>query len=248
MTSRPAERSEASASSGDARHVGDRVRSVEAAAIAGIAYAVLSFAARAILAAVPDIDDPGLIEWLSDGGNQDLLLLALNLTSVSTVAFLWFIAVIRRRVGDREDQFFSTVFVGSGIVLIASTLLATAAAVTPAIGMRLLGAEELDAAEVSVARSLGAAVALIVAPRMQAVFVFATSTVVLRSRALPRWLAWVGYGLGVVLFVVPFLTDPIGVVFPVWVMLVSVVILASRTRELGDDDDAESATRLLGGR
>jgi hypothetical protein len=29
---------------------------------------------------------------------------------VSAVAFLWFVAVIRRRVGDREDRFFVTVF------------------------------------------------------------------------------------------------------------------------------------------
>jgi hypothetical protein len=43
------------------------------------------------------------------------------------------------------------------------------------------------------------------------------------------------------------LTDPIGVVFPIWVMLVSLVILVTRAKELADDDEAESKRRLLRG-
>lgn len=156
-------------------------------------------------------------------------------TSVATVAFLWFVAVIRRRIGTREDQFFSTVFVGSGIVLIVSRLLASAAAVSPAIGARLLGAGDLESTEIAIAEGLGGAVALVVAPRMQAVFVIATSTVVLRSRALPLWLAYLGYALGLTLFVVPFLIEPMGFLFPAWVLLVSVVVLVTRTHDLDDD-------------
>ncbi len=215
--------------------VGRRVRTVEAAAVAGIVYAVLTFATRAVLFSVPSLDDPDVVDWFNDEGNQDLLLLALNLTSVATVAFLWFVAVIRRRIGTREDQFFSTVFVGSGIVLIVSRLLATAAAVSPAIGARLLGAGDLESTEIAVAEGLGGAVALVVAPRMQAVFVIATSTVVLRSRALPLWLAYLGYALGLTLFVVPFLIEPMGFLFPAWVLLVSVVVLVTRAHELDDD-------------
>ena len=98
-----------------AGRVGRRVRTVEAAAVAGIAYAALTFATRAILFSVPSLDDPDVVEWFNDENNQELLLLALNLTSIATVSFLWFVAVIRRRIGAREDQFFSTVFVGSGI-------------------------------------------------------------------------------------------------------------------------------------
>ena len=58
-----------------------------------------------------------------------------------------------------------------------------------------------------------------------AVFVFSTSTVVLRSRVLPLWLAYLGYGIAVAMFVVPFIFEPMGVVFPCWVLLVSVVVL-----------------------
>ena len=108
-------------------------------------------------------------------------------------------------------------FVGSGIVLIVSRLLATAAAVSPAIAARLLGTGELDSTGITIAQGLGSAVALVVAPRMQAVFVIATSTVVLHSRALPVWLAYFGDLLGLTLFVVPFVTEPMGLLFPAWV-------------------------------
>ena len=42
------------------------------------------------------------------------------------IAFLWFIGVLRNRVGALEDQFFSTVFLGSGLLFVAS-LFASAA-------------------------------------------------------------------------------------------------------------------------
>ena len=220
--------------------LGRRVRTVEAAAIAGIIYALLSLATRTILFSIPNADDPQLVDWFNEPANQDLLLLALNLTSVATVAFLWFVAVIRRRIGEREDQFFSTVFVGSGIVLIVSRLLATAAVVSPAFSARVDGGD-IDSSVVSVAVGLGSTVALVVAPRIQAVFVIAASTVVLRSRALPTWLAYLGYVLGGIKFVVPFVIEPMNVLFPVWVLLVSVVLLLTHTQDLLDDRDPTSA-------
>ena len=235
MTIRSGSETDDAGAAGRSRRVGHRVRTVEAAAIAGIAYAVLSLIARGILVSVPRLDDPEVVDWFNDEGNQELLLLALNLTSLATVAFLWFVAVIRRRIGTREDQVFSSVFVGSGIVLIVSRLLATAAGVSPAIAARLLGGGELDSTEIAIAEGLGGAVALVVAPRMQAVFVIATSTVVLRSRAMPLWLAYLGYGLGLVLFVVPFVIEPMGLLFPAWVLLVSIVLLVTRTHELDDE-------------
>jgi hypothetical protein len=34
------------------------------------------------------------------------------------IAFLWFIGVIRDRIGAREDRFFATVFLGSGLLFV----------------------------------------------------------------------------------------------------------------------------------
>ena len=43
------------------------------------------------------------------------------------IAFLWFIGVLRDRLGAQEDQFFATVFFGSGLLFLA--MLFTAAAI-----------------------------------------------------------------------------------------------------------------------
>ncbi len=42
------------------------------------------------------------------------MVLALNLVPFAGIAFLWFIGVVRDRLGTYEDRFFATVFFGSG--------------------------------------------------------------------------------------------------------------------------------------
>ena len=51
---------------------------------------------------------------LSDG-----ILFGLGLVPFAGIAFLWFIGVVRDLIGDAEDRFFATVFLGSGILFVA---------------------------------------------------------------------------------------------------------------------------------
>ena len=53
--------------------------------------------------------EPGA--WLA--ANTKTIALALNLVPFAGVAFLWFIGVLRDRLGQQEDCFFATVFFGS---------------------------------------------------------------------------------------------------------------------------------------
>lgn len=46
------------------------------------------------------------------------MLLALGLVPFAGIAFLWFIGVLRDRVGVAEDRFFATVFLGSGLLFV----------------------------------------------------------------------------------------------------------------------------------
>lgn len=211
-----------------------QVRSTGAAAIAGIAYSVLSVAAILRQSRFPDLSltDAELTAWFDDDGNQAFLIGALGAASVSAIAFLWFIAVIRRRVGDREDQFFATVFFGSGIVYVVVWLVGAAAYSSPAIALTTIDGAEVTPATASLAGGIGASLILVVAPRLQAVFVFTTSTVILRSGVLPTWLAFAGYACGVVLFIVPLVTQTLGLLFPIWVLIVSLVILVVRPTDL----------------
>ena len=211
-----------------------KVRSIESAAAAGVVYAVLTVVALILVERYPSLalSDEELTAWFDDDAHKAWLLTALSLASIGSIAFLWFIAVIRRRLGDLEDRFFATVFLASGIVYVAVWLGGVAALAAPAVAMIQLDAAAVSPASASLAGGLSSALILVVAPRLQAVFIFSTSTVIVRSRVLPTWLGIVGYATGVVLFVTPLITQPAGYLFPVWVFAVSVVLLLTRRSDL----------------
>ena len=63
--------------------------------------------------------DPTCRNWVS---------FALNLVPFTGIAFLWSMAVLANRVGLREDRFFATVFLGSGLLFVAMLFAAVAVA------------------------------------------------------------------------------------------------------------------------
>ena len=79
------------------------------------------------------------------------------------------------------------------------------------------------------------------AMRMAAVFTISVSTVGIRTSGLPRWVSYLGYLIALVLLVAAANQQWTQLVFPSWVLLVSVVILFVRppnrapTVEVGPD-------------
>ena len=112
---------------------GSPLRTPRAAAVAGIVFSVLLISALVLLRvsvpAPPAV--PGA--WLTDSGRRAAVAIALNLVPFAGIAFLWFIGVLRDRIGQREDRFFATVFLGSGLLFVglasALVLLVTAGTV-----------------------------------------------------------------------------------------------------------------------
>ena len=206
---------------------GRRRRSVESAAVAGVLYAVLTVVALILLSRFPELtlSDQEITAWFDETDHKAELILGLNLAAVSAIAFLWFVAVIRRRLGDLEDRFFGTVFFGSAIVYVVIWLVAAALLAAPAVALTINEAGTVDRGSATLASGFAAALILVAGPRIQAVFVFTTSTIFLRSAVLPRWLAFFGYALGVGLFAMPLISEPTGIGFPAWVLVVSVTIL-----------------------
>ena len=115
--------------SDQARLTNARLRTPRAAAVAGILFSVLLFVVFGLMRlSVPgDPFEPGA--WLESG--LPYVTIVMNLVPFAGVAFLWFVGVLRDRLGGREDQFFATVFLGSGLLLLA--MLFAAAAVVGAI-------------------------------------------------------------------------------------------------------------------
>ncbi len=170
--------------------------------------------------------------WLSDRPRRDAILRALSLVPFAGIAFLWFIGVVRDRIGEAEDRFFATVFLGSGLLFVAMVFAAAAVAA----GLVATAGENNGAVIASsawpVARHATTDLLSIYAMRMAAVFVIATSTILLRARIAPRWLIVAGYAIALVLLVAVNFSAWIELAFPAWVFVLSLhILLASFRRE-----------------
>jgi hypothetical protein len=194
-----------------------------AAAVAGVLFALLFAVSLVMLRiALPPGPHPGTA-WLGQHGLQ--LRIGLTLMPLAGIAFLWFVGVVRDRIGALEDRFFSTVFFGSSLLFLAMVF------VTAAVGGALVYAARMDpgwahADHVSYfARAVMLQVSNIYALRMASVLMISLATIWLRTRLMPRWLVAVTYLLAAVLLVVVS-TDPwVTLVFPAWVLLVSLMVL-----------------------
>ena len=163
-----------------------------AAAVAGIAFSVLLTTAVVLIRlAVPrNPDDAG--GWLTEGGKRDAVILALNLLPFAGIAFLWFIGVVRDRIGDSEDRFTRPCFFGSGLLFIAM-LFATGAI---AGGLVLTASERPGVGVWSFGRRIVYTLFTVYAMRMAAVFTISTTTIATRLRIAPRWLTLLGAATG----------------------------------------------------
>jgi hypothetical protein len=211
---------------------GRQLRAPWAAAVAGLLFASLFTAALLLLRsqALIGASDDELVRIFASGQDLPGVIGGLYLAPFAGIMFLWFVAVIRDQVGDREDRFFATVFLGSGLIFVATLFAAAAVASSPLVGPRYLGLPAPTAAEVEDARVLSYTLLFAFATRAGAVFLLATATLGLRSGTFPRWFTWTGYLLGLVLLVAVAVLDWVILVLPAWVAVVSLFILC-RERE-----------------
>lgn len=201
--------------------VHNSLKAPRAAAVAGVLFSVLLIASYVLVwLSIPE--DPGAQVVIS---HSKTISFALNLLPFAGIAFLWFIAVVRNRLGVLEDRFFSTVFMGSGLLYIA--MIFTSAALAGGLMRVLINAPGIPAQ--TGVYALGRAEIFqfmnVYGIKMAGVFMFSTSTMVLRTLIAPRWIAFFGYGLGAVLLLSIGIIRWIPLVFPIWVLLVSVAIL-----------------------
>lgn len=177
------------------------------------------------------------LSWYGDPSNRLTVEFGLSLGALGMVAFLWFMAVIRRRLAEREDQFYATVFLGSGIVFAILATTAAVCAAAPTLIVHFGGEESLNDSTVALAHGLWFGLWGIAASRFAGVFMMVTSTLGLRFGALPGWLARVGQVLGLLLAITGAFAGPLDFLFPAWLALVSITLLFSRR---GTSDRADN--------
>jgi len=206
-----------------------QLRTPRAAAIAGVLFSVLLLAVFWLIRlSIPaDPHEPGA--WLK--GGVGYVAVALNLVPFAGIAFLWFVGALRDRLGAREDRFFATVFLGSGLLVLA--MLFAAAAVVGAIIIAFHSAPEvlIDSATFHFGRGLAYGMINIYVVKTASVFMITTSTIALYTRLTPRWLAIGGYAVAVVLLIGSYYFDWSLPIFPLWVLLVSGCILVDEQAE-----------------
>ena len=200
------------------------LKTPKAAAIAGIAFSLLMIAIFWLIrSSIPaDPLEPGA--WLV--ANTKTVALALNLVPFAGVAFLWFIGVLRDRLGQQEDRFFATVFFGSALLFLA--MLFSAAALVGAITLVASSAEPNELINSSAFRFARAAAYIVMnvyAIKMAAVFMISTSTVVVCTAIAPRWIAFLGFMLALILLIGSYYISWSFAVLPIWVFLISIYIL-----------------------
>jgi hypothetical protein len=209
------------------------LRTPRAAAIAGILFAVLQISSYYLMqTSIPaeSLNEEALARLAKN------MTLALSLLPFAGIAFLWFLGVLRDRLGHMEDQFFSTLFFGSGLLYLAMTF------VSAAITGGLLTVYAVDpgllfnSAILPFGRAMIYKFNNVYAIRVAGMFMFVLGTIWVRTGLMPRWLALITYltalslMIGIVFY--PWST----LFFPIWVFVISAFILVLNYRYNQESD------------
>jgi len=204
------------------------LKTPKAAAIAGMLFSVLLVTVFWLFrTSIPaDPQEPG--SWLHT--NSQNVALAVNLMPFAGIAFLWFIGVLRDRLGQLEDRFFATVFFGSGLLFLAMLFTAGAIAAAILIAFVMHPQELIGSATFHFARAAAYSLMNVYMIKMACVFMITTSTVAIYTGIAPRWLAVLGYVLALLLLFGSYYFSWSFVVFPLWVFLISLCIFMDNMR------------------
>jgi hypothetical protein len=204
-----------------------KLRTPKAAAIAGIVFSTLLIATFLLLRrSLP----PQPFSTINAAGEQAAAItLAIALIPFAGIAFLWLIGVVRDRLGAREDRLFATVFLGSGLLFLAM-LFAAGAAISAIIVPAAQADRRVDPEVFAFARTFAFDLMNVYAIKMAAVFMFTTSTLAVYTEFVPRYLAYLGYLLALVVIFGSQYLDWSFLVFPAWILLLSVQILVDNYR------------------
>jgi len=209
--------------------IDDRLKTPRAAAVAGIVFSVLFIISLVLIRIAVPADPQDAGTWLA----RDLKTVdfAIYLFPFAGIAFLWFIGVLRDRMGTQEDRFFATVFMGSGLLFLAMLFVAGAISAGVIMEFRTLPDKLVESGIYAFGRAAVYQLINVYAVKMAAVFMISASTLAIRTRMFPRWMAWLGFALALLLLLSSgyvFFWAPL--VFPLWVLLISVNILLSNLK------------------
>ncbi len=206
-----------------------KLKTPRAAAVAGILFALL-YGASMLLVRLSIPADLGADNAHLLQVNSRRIVLALNMIPFAGIAFLWFIGVLRDRLGDHEDRLFATVFLGSGLMFLAMIFVGAALA-GGLLSSYVAAPDTMVASGVfSYGSSVMHHVVNIYAIRMAGVFMISLGTIWLRTGSMHRGWALLTYALALVLLVSISYSLWVTLIFPAWVLVISATFLILNLR------------------
>ena len=200
-----------------------RLATPRAAAVAGVLFALLFGTALVLIRmALPEGAEPGA-QWLTPGRTN--LKTAAMIMPFAGIAFLWFIGVVRDGFGRFEDKFFSTVFIGAGLMFLAMMFVAAGVGAGLEASNGIAGDAAAHAEVATFGQMVVLAIAKTYALRMAAVFMISLATIWLKTGLMPRWLVIVTYLVALGLLFASDISMWLTLAFPIWVLVVSVLLL-----------------------
>jgi hypothetical protein len=180
--------------------------------------------------AVPDAD---YAAFYTAGGARTLVTVGTSLVPFAGIAFLWHLTTLRLLVRAHTPEP-SAIPDGlqllSGMMFVVLLFVGVGAAGATALLMDLTN---VPLPSVGIARSLsglGYGMVFVYAIRGAGMYVITTTTLLRRAGLLPRWAALLAYVMAAVLLLATTFNPAVVLVFPAWVVLVSVVVLAGARR------------------
>lgn len=200
-----------------------KLKTPRAAAIAGILFALLYGVGLVLIRISIPADLAAESVWMET--NSKTVALALNLMPYAGIAFLWFIGVIRDRLSDLEDRLFATVFLGSGLLFLALTFIGAALAGGLLSSYMVAPSALVESGVYTYSRAVMYETINVYAIRMAGVFMISLGTIWLRTGLMRRGWALLTYALALVLLLSISYSLWVTLIFPGWVLVVSVYFL-----------------------
>lgn len=214
----------------DASSSHDFQRAARLTGLVGIGFAVLFVISLFSFSDAPrgTATDANVVAFYQSTTHQLMRLGSLYLLPLAAIAFLWFTASLHAWVelsGRPIDRLMSTVQMLGGVSFVTLALAAAAAATVASLSVEL----QITSADLLRQFPLfGRTLLMVFGMRMAALFVMSTAQLVRGSGLMPPWFFGLSLVVALVLFASSSLNVWLTLIFPLWVVVLCVVIWARR--------------------
>ena len=198
----------------------------------GCAHALLFLVSYWLLTSAPGAtaSDAEIVAFYESGRQSRVVLVGLYVMPFAGITFLWFCTALR--AWTRCDQLphgemISAMQLVSGILYIALFFASAAAFSVMAVSTHYTQSP-VDPVVARLFPLYGAALFMVFAMRMAAMFVFTTSRLLRRTGALPPWFAHLGFVVSLFLLCSASFSRALVLVFPLWLLLACTLFLLRR--------------------